>query len=221
LSPFPVVRSGTPDLIAVPPPRPTLPSLPAYLDPNHVAAVQPARQPDAGAPFRAGYDELTDIQIQLEPPSDFRLFKLESEDALRKRLIEEARERRPMERITFPETPTIAKEPYQGRCWPHHYRFVEPNYVCYGRLLFEQKNAERYGWDLGALHPILSAGIFFGDVVTLPYHRFTDTCNWYDCSAGQCLPGDPVPLMLYPPELSLSGTFAEAATIMALIAIFP
>jgi hypothetical protein len=35
------------------------------------------------------------------------------------------------------------------------------------------------------------------------------------------LPGDPVPLLIYPPELSLTGTVMEAGTIVALFAIFP
>lgn len=220
--PAPQPPPSAPSRPANPPsPSPMPSTLPTYLDPNHVAAYQPPPPPGGPAGSRQG-EERTDIQIQLEPPDPIRLFgHLDSEEGLRKRLVEEARERQPMERITFPETPVIAKEPYQGRAWPHKYRFVEPNYVAYNRLLFQQINAERYGWDLGAIHPLISAGVFFADVVTLPYHRFTDPCRWYDASAGYCLPGDPVPLLLYPPELSITGAFAEAATIVALVAIFP
>jgi hypothetical protein len=35
------------------------------------------------------------------------------------------------------------------------------------------------------------------------------------------LPGDPVPLLLYPPEINLTAGIVETATIVGLIAIFP
>ena len=98
---------------------------------------------------------------------------------------------------------------------------VEPNYVCYGRLLFEAKNFDRYGWDLGLVTPVVSAGMFYFDVATLPYHLFTDPCRHCECSAGYCLPGDPVPYLIYPPHWSLTGAMFEAGTIVALYAIFP
>ncbi len=98
---------------------------------------------------------------------------------------------------------------------------MEPNYVWYKRPLFEQKNFERYGWDLQELSPVLSAGAFFMDVALLPYHVGTDPLRCGEANAGYCLPGDPVPLMLYPPEISVTGAFAEAGTIVALLAIFP
>ena len=48
-----------------------------------------------------------------------------------------------------------------------------------------------------------------------------DACHCYDCSAGKCLPGDPVPLLLYPPELSITGALAEGAAIAVLEVLFP
>jgi hypothetical protein len=98
---------------------------------------------------------------------------------------------------------------------------VEPSYLCYGRLYFEQKNFERYGWDLGPFTPLLSAAGFYWDLAWLPYHLATAPCRQYECSAGYCLPGSPVPLLLYPPELSLTGFVAEAGTVVAMVAIFP
>ncbi len=64
----------------------------------------------------------------------------------------------------------------QFRTWL--YRIVTN--VCYGRLLFQQKNAERYGWDLGPLHPVLSGLVFFGDVATL--HRGLKTQTLLYCN---------------------------------------
>jgi hypothetical protein len=108
-----------------------------------------------------------------------------------------------------------------ARTFPPAQEVVEPYYVCYNRLLFEERNSERYGWDLGFIQPFVSAGAFYWDVVALPYHLGTEPCRHYECGAGYCLPGDPVPYLLYPPELSLTGTVLEAGTIVALFGIFP
>ena len=55
----------------------------------------------------------------------------------------------------------------------------------------------------------------------LPYHAFTDPFRTFECSTGYCLPGDPTPLLIYPPELSASGTVAEAGAILGVFAVFP
>ena len=70
-----------------------------------------------------------------------------------------------------------------------------------------------YGWDLGPLHPLISAGIFYLDVAALPYHAATDPLRRYECNPGYALPGDPMPLLLYLPKVSLPGALAEAAAI--------
>jgi hypothetical protein len=165
--------------------------------------------------------ELPEYQIQLEPPGPERLFRLESEQTLQERMRQEARQRPTLERINFPEEPVLSTQAYAARPFPPAQELVEPNYVCYRRLYFEDKNSERYGWDLGFIQPFVSAGIFYWDVVTLPYHMGTDPCRKFECSAGYCLPGDAVPYLLYPPELNLTGIAAEAGTIVALFAIFP
>jgi hypothetical protein len=137
------------------------------------------------------------------------------------RLGEEAKSRTPPERVVFPEEPVLSREPFLGRRWPATKKLVEPHYVCYRRLFFEQVNYERYGWDLGIVTPFCSAGQFFADVVTLPYHAFTDPCRHFDCSSGYCLPGDPVPYLCYPVEQSLTGYLAEGAAIAGAAAVFP
>ena len=98
---------------------------------------------------------------------------------------------------------------------------TEPANVCYGRLYFEQTNFERYGWDLGYVQPALSYALFFWDAFLLPAHMFNDPCRKNDCSRGYCLPGDPVPYLLYPPQITLTGMLAEAGAIVAVCAIFP
>jgi hypothetical protein len=171
---------------------------------------------------RVPADESQEYQVQLEPPGRLRLFgHLDSEAALLERMRQEARERPTPERLAFPEEPVLSTQRYApGRKWPRLVEVVEPNYVCYGKLLFEEKNSERYGWDLGFVQPFLSAGVFFWDVVTLPYHLGTAPGRM-ECSAGYRLPGDPVPYLLYPPELSLTGAISEAGGVLFVYGVFP
>ncbi len=168
-----------------------------------------------------GFKQLPDAKeaIPTRPPGPDQLFQLESEPALRERLLEEARRKKAPPPLFPAEPPREA--PFAGRFWDHRVTFVEPSYVCYGRLYFQQINAERYGWDLGWIHPLISVGKFYWDVATLPYQLATDPCRCYDCSAGYCLPGSCVPLLCYPPEWSVTGSLAEAAVIAALFLIFP
>ena len=166
-------------------------------------------------------DELPEYQIQLEPPGPERLFRLESEPTLQERMRQEARQRPTLERIEFPEEPVLTTQAYAPRVFPPAKEFAEPYYVCYRRLYFEDLNSERYGWDIGFAQPFLSAGIFYWDLLTLPYHMGTDPCRKFECNAGYCLPGDPVPYLLYPPELNVTGSAVEAGSIVALFAIFP
>lgn len=170
---------------------------------------------------RAQDTEAQNPQIQLNPPGPERLFRLENERDWKERMRQEALERYPSERITFPEEPVLTKEAYTQRVLPPLSEVVEPAYVTYKRLYFEQKNFERSGWDLGFITPVVSAGAFFWDVALLPYHMGTQPLRHYDTGAGQCMPGDPAPFLLYPPEFSLTGVMAEAGTIVALWAIFP
>ena len=209
-------------------PKPLPASLDSTVVPTTTPVLLPARPPapiqravlqqPPAQPYRAD-DTQTSLSLILEPPGGERLNQLHSETDLFKKWLIEARERN--ERISFPDEPVLTKDAYRGRAWPERALIVEPNYVNYGRLLFEEKNAERYGWDLGLLSPLVSTGYFFKDLALLPYHRFTDPCRRFDSNAGYCLPGDPVPYKLYPEGLSVTGAMAEAAAIVTLLAVFP
>ncbi len=188
---------------------------------NPVGYQQPPMQGNAPAPYKAPGEDTSDVQIQLEPPGPKRLFRLESETRLQERMRQLARERPTPERIEFPEEKPISTGTFVARSFPAQGIAVEPHYVCYNRLYFEDLNSERYGWDLGFLQPFVSAGVFYWDLATLPYHMGTQPCRCFECSAGYCLPGDPVPYLIYPPELSITGTVFEAVTIGGLLAIFP
>jgi len=168
-----------------------------------------------------GYKQLPEATqaIQVQPPSPAHLFRVESEASMRQRLIEEAL-RANAPQPMFPPAPA-SPAPFAGRSWPERVTCVEPSYVCYGRLLFEQINSERYGWNLGLIQPLVSLGVFYIDAATVPYHLATDPCRCYECSAGYCLPGTPVPLLLYPEECSATGALAEAAAVGAVLLLFP
>ena len=201
--------------------------MPAALDarPIPMPTTEPITPPDSiqqmmlQQPMTDRADTAQDTLIPLEPPGRERLYTLHSEAALFERWRQEMRQKG--ERAAFPEEPVLSRDPYLGRAWPERPLYVEPNYVNYGRLLFEEKNSERYGWDFGALSAVVSTGYFFKDAALLPYHRFTDPCRCFDSNAGYCLPGDPVPYKLYPEGLSTTGALAEAAAIVSLLAIFP
>ena len=186
--------------------------------------IRPAAfQPPIGVlDERRGSDDRTlELTIQPELLGVDRVFRLESEAALNERMRQEGKSKIPAEKITFPDEPVVSREAYPGRHWPPQVEEVEPNFVCHGRLLFEDKNTERFGWDFGILQPVVSTAEFYADIVTLPYHVATAPCRQRECSAGLCLPGDPVPYLIYPPEISVTGSLAEAASVLGILAVFP
>jgi len=216
------VNPATGGIVPVPPPPPMVPSdewTPAAgASVIKTTSLQQPPRPDQNikAPSEEG-----EVQIQLEPPGSDRIFgRRDSESSLKIRMQQEVRQQK-RQPIPFPSEPILSTQRYAGRVFPPMTETVEPNYVCYGRLLFEDKNSERYGWDLGFIQPFVSGGIFFWDTAWLPYHLATDPCRKYECNSGYCLPGDPVPYLIYPPIYSVTGAGAEIGTIVALAWIFP
>lgn len=171
--------------------------------------------------FRTGEKDTASYLIQLDPPGPERLFRLESEQSLMNRMRQDARANKKYQRIEFPPDPVLSTKPYQPRSFKPMQAVVEPNYVCYGRLYFHQKNFDRYGWDVGPLTPIVCAGQFYWDAFFLPYHMGTEPFRRYECNSGYCLPGDPVPLLIYPPKLSVTGVAAQGAALTGGFFIFP
>jgi len=185
------------------------------IQPAQKVDTQPAA--DIASPVEA-YKE----QILLEPPSPEALFgRLDSEKMLEQRMRQQAMQRQPPDTVQFPERPSLPKEQYKGRAFAPQAIMAEPNFVGYNRLYFEEKNAERYGWDLGFIQPVISVLYFYKDAAFLPYHFMTRPCQRYETSAGYCLPGDPVPYILYAPEISVPGTLLEGAAVIGLLAAIP
>jgi hypothetical protein len=228
---------------AAPQPRPQPPSnaptarVPATTPGLQVAALQPTPQPS------------TDVgQVRLPPsvqrvikqtglPPNEVLFNIRTEDQIMQRLKAEVGDNPTFAKIPrdLPRNSELPPEQRQGvggyeplstvafsgRSFPAITRQVEPGYITHHRLYFEELNAERYQWEAGPLQPFVSVGYFFRDLSLLPYNFMTRPCQRYDTNYGKCLPGDPVPYLLYPLELSVTGGVAEAGTIVALFALFP
>lgn len=142
--------------------------------------------------------------LRLELPGPQYLFRLESEDRLRERLRQEAKQRPggvARGTLEFPDDRiTLSKEPFPSRYWPQQLEVVEPYYVAYRKLYFNQINMSRYGWDMGVLAPLFSAGTFFVDFASVPLQILSDPCRCFEYNTGYFLPGDPVPFLLYPPR---------------------
>jgi len=225
-----VVSAQTPTPVAPAEPYPSLPSTPPVPVPARLTAAQ--RQPDGRrdqpAPLLPGAGlppepwEQPSYAIQLEvPPIQRVAISVESDAQLKERIRQENRGHKNLERIIFPVDPVISTETYNGRKWYPMRLEVAPYYVCHGRLRVQQLNFGRDGWDLGILSPFLSAGKFFYDCALFPYHLAMEPCRCFEYNTGWCLPGDPVPLLLYPLELSATGFVAEVGTILTLVAVFP
>jgi hypothetical protein len=174
-------------------------------------------------------------------PTPEKLFRLDSEKQFEQAVNAERRvdnerraklkndptipedKKRPLDMLDFPPHKTVpgGEGPYKERLFAQREEVIEPNFVLYRRLLFEDVNTERYGWTLGPLQPFASTWTFLGQAQYLPYRFFSFPCLRHDTGAGQCLPGDPVPSMIYPPGLSVTGALAQAGVTVALYAIIP
>jgi hypothetical protein len=162
-----------------------------------------------------------DFVVSVDLPGPDRLFERFSEKQFFERVRQEARKKPGSPPVTFPEEPPLTREPYAGRNWTRSVALVEPAYVNHGRLYFEQKNFERYGWDLGPLTPFVCAGVYFYDLALFPYHHWTRPLDRWDSSAGKCLPSDPTPLLWYREKFSLTGLAAQGAVVAGGILIVP
>jgi hypothetical protein len=186
-----------------------------------VDPVDPKKDPGVVPGTRPSQDPY-EAYIRLEPPGRERLFgNRDTEKQLEERMRQERRDVGSGDPIMFPDRPDLGAHEFVQRKFEPMVCLVEPDYVVYGRLYFEEKNSERYGWELGAIQPVVSSLHFFCDLVTWPYHCAQDPCRRFETSAGQCPPGNPVPYLLYPPELSGSGLLAEVAAIALFVALIP
>jgi hypothetical protein len=162
-----------------------------------------------------------EYQIQLEPPSAERVFRIESEQALRERIRQEYRQRN--DKADFPRDihPAAKGERHAGRNWgPQAIAMVAPN-ICYKPLYFEDVNTERYGWSVCIFQPAISAAKFYADLAFLPYHMTIDPPCSCEYPYGYALPGDRVPFYCYKPKIDGCATWVEAAVVVGLVFAVP
>ncbi|OWK43932.1 hypothetical protein [Fimbriiglobus ruber] len=170
-----------------------------------------------------------------------RAFQMQSEPLVKRRildeLIEEEKQRKkedkekpqsPEDLAAYyhaPDSKSLVPEgtPYQPKTvmYPPIQGRIEPGFVVHRRLLFEDRNTERYGWDLGYVQPVVSALYFYKDFLLWPAHLASNPRERFDTSAGLCPPGDPVPYYLYPPEIDLFGATLGAGAIVGVALIAP
>jgi hypothetical protein len=181
-------------------------------DPVESTSAKPEVPAGSGAKPDVTYEEVPSAFGMLaELPGPDRLFRLESEASLRERLRQEVG---PGHRLReFPQDePVRATTPPPSR-EQIHVALVEPGYVAYRPLIFEDRNTERYGWEFGDLQPILSAGSFYLKLFTLEARCAKAVVCPMDTGAGRCLPGDPVPYRVEVPRLlpehALGGFFSS------------
>jgi hypothetical protein len=117
-----------------------------------------------------------------------------------------------------PGTPYVAKTATMP---PGQINF-EPGFVIHHRLHFEEKNSERYGWDLGIIQPAVSLASFYKNMLLWPNSLATGAVvGFWDTNMGKCLPGSPTPYYLYPQGLTVTGGVAEGLVITGISFIIP
>lgn len=187
---------------------------PATVQANYQQPRFPAS--GAGDPFEQQY------QIQLDVPSMDRVLRVENDAALFERIRQEYRTRN--DRAVFPQTVELDKEvktTLQARQIPPQTAYVQPSFVVYNPLYFEDLNTERYGWEMGALQPLISTCHFYKDLIMLPYNSAVLPPWCCDANSGYYNVGEPVPYICYTPPWSWKGAIAEAGTFVGGAAIFP
>lgn len=171
--------------------------------------------------------------IRTELPGPQRLFMRESESQFYDRIRQEAKEANDPPAI-FPEEIPISKKRVTVQTYPRIDPMspvearvgqllmeVEPSYVCHRRLLFEQPNFERIGYDFGILQPGIHMGVFYYDLAMSPYHFWSNLSNRGECSFGKCLPGDPAPFTVPIERFSVTGIIGEMGFIIGGLYLLP
>lgn len=207
------------------------------------AARQPDKQPPAPKPGeKALIDEKTDRAKYIRLPQTDDVFAFPNDPQLEQAVLRRLREeyasqvdpvtKKPLDPfvkyppdVRFPQSPRVGEGVvYQPKTatYPPMRVNHEPLYVVHRRLHFEEKNAERYGWDLGIIQPLVSAAYFYKDVLLWPNSLASGVAyGFWDTSAGKCLPGSPTPYMLYPPGLTITGTVVEGVFVTGVAFAIP
>lgn len=190
--------------------------------PERIAAASFQPGPNLPIPRAPGaVEEGIEPYVRVDLPGPQRLFMRDSEKQFFDRIANEMKKQPGGARAIFPEEPVISKQPYRPRVMGSHVVFVEPGYVVHGRLFFEQPNFERAGYDFGVLQPAICMGVYYYDLLALPYHACSDLRHPWESSVGKCLPGDPAPLVVTRERFSVTGLIGQTSVIMGGFYLFP
>lgn len=165
------------------PPPEAPPEAPPELPPPSAPIAQEEKKPQPKEAKPLKIEDAGDLFVkflELKVPTRDRLFVLESEERLRLRMADDARAHQLPLKFEFPDAKLPAAEPETPRARPAHSLLIEPDYLCTGRLWFEQPRSERYGRELGGLQPLISAGRFYVDFATWPA-RWLVNPACYEC----------------------------------------
>ena len=123
-----------------------------------------------GAQAQASFEKPAAVdEFGLMPPTPDQLFRLQSEQALKERLRQELLN---VKKVDFPGEGTPLRAITGTDAVPFPDLVIAPvaGQVCYRPLYFENKWTERFGYYVPCVQPLLSAGLFYGNVLLLPYH---------------------------------------------------
>ena len=178
-------------------------------------------------------DDIADLNLRTDLPGAQRLFMRESEANFYERIRQDAKRYPGSNPAIFPtDEPVISRDFYVHPNYPRldprtklpyspMASLVEPGYVIHHRLLFEQPNFERTGYDFGAAQPFIHLGVFYYDVALLPYHACSTSTSLLEANVGKCLPGDPAPFVIPCERYSVTGLVGQFGAIIGLNYLFP
>ena len=145
---------------------------------------------------------------------------LDSQKMFEERMRQQALQRTPPDSVQFPAnapitTTTLVRKPPSTTIPGTPPSFV--TYRCISKRRMRNDSAGTWALFNRRCHSLISIRTF----LLCPHNYFSHPLRRYESCAGYCLPGDPVPYILYPPEFTLTGSVAEAAIIVGLFAILP
>jgi hypothetical protein len=185
---------------------PAAPAAPA-LELPVIAQAEPPAKPTETTPFEPRWNDV---------------FRLDGDAVRNRRIQKELGDKMDEFPRPSPLVPPGTVYAPKTATYPSVMAKIEPSYVVHRRLYFEEPNAERAGWDMGAIQPILSAYRFTRDCVFLPQNVASGLWkNRWDTSAGKCPPGAPTPYYLYPRGYTVSGMLWQVPLTVGLVFIFP
>jgi hypothetical protein len=212
---------------------------PAIVQTGFTQPLLPAPEPMRGMPVapqprrQQVPADVADLNLRTDLPGPQRQFMRESEANFYERVRQDAKRHPGGTPAIFPsDEPVISRVTYVQPSYPRldprtrlpympNSTLVESGFVIHHRLLFEQPNFERVGYDFGVAQTFAQLGVFYYDLALLPYHACSTPQPAFESNIGKCLPGDPAPFVIPRERLSVTGLVGEAGGIIGLSYLFP